>query len=180
MSKFTTRTEYFAALAVADPSIKHTATITVDSEQQVRKSFIAVSDDQSTLSSDMINCLHYPFVVQKGFTGSLTDSGGDLRNQYQNTLQFLTKAITSDQVPTKEQAIKNAKEQMMIILKKWLNRFYADMMEGCTGDFKKIDFASVRFFDVGPISDDFFGWELSFADDEPAHDIIDTDLNYFD
>jgi hypothetical protein len=179
MSKYITRTAYFLELAQRDPNIKHGVNETKEGETYPRKSFIQVATDQDSLSAEMINGLHVPFIVQKGFSGSLTDTNGDLRNQYQNTLQFLTKVITTDQVPTKEQAIKNAKEQMLIILKMWLNKFYADVDQGCTGDFRKIDFASVRFFDVGPISDDFFGWELSFSDDEPAHDVIDTVENYF-
>jgi hypothetical protein len=180
MSKYITRTAYFLQLAQRDPNIKHGVSETVEGETYQRNSFVEVASDQDSLNADMINGLHFPFVVQKGFSGSLTDGGGDIRNQYQNTLQFLTKAIPTDAVPTKEAAIKNAKEQMLIILKKWLNKFYAEVEQGCTGDFKKIDFATVRFFDVGPISDEFYGWELSFADDEPAHDVIDTDPDYFD
>lgn len=179
MSKYISRTAYFEALAVADPTIQHTATITVDGEAVVRNSFIQVSSDQDTLNADMINGLHYPFVVQAGFTAGLTDRDLDIRNQYQNRLQFLTKAVTSDGVPTKEAAIKNAKEQMYIILKKWLNKIHAEVREGCIGDIKKMDYASVRIADLGPISDDFYGWELSFADDEPAHDIVDEDEDYF-
>lgn len=179
MSKYITRTAFFEALAIADPTIQHTASITVEGEAQVRNSFIQVSADQDTLNADMINGLHYPFVVQAGFTGGLTDRDGDIRNQYQNRLHFLTKAVTTDAVPTKEQAIKNAKEQMYIILKKWLNRIYTDVREGCIIDIKKMDYASVRFNDVGPISDDFYGWELSFTDDEPAHDVVDEDADYF-
>lgn len=179
MSKYITRTAYFLQLAQMDPSIKHGVTETVEGETYQRNSFIEVASDQDTLSAEMINSLNFPFAVQKGFGGSLTDSGGDIRNQYQNTLQFLTKAITSDQVPTKEQAIKNAKEQMLIILKKWLNKLHADVLKGCTGDFKKIDFSTVRFYDIGPISDAFYGWELSFTDDEPANDVVDEDDEYF-
>lgn len=179
MSKYTSRTAYFLALAIADPFIQHTAAITIDAEAQVRNSFIEVATDQDTLNSDMINGLHYPFVVQAGFTASISDASGDIRNQYQNRLQFLTKAVTSDQVPTKEEAIKNAKELTINILNKWLNKIYADVSEGCTGDFKKIDFSSIRYFDIGPISDDFYGWELSFSDDEPAHNIVDTDTDYW-
>lgn len=178
-SKYTTRTAFFESLAVADPTIKHTTTIAVDGENQVRNSFIQVSSDQDTLNADMINGLHWPFVVQAGFTAGLTDRDGDIRNQYQNRLQFLTKAVTSDAVPTKEAAIKNAKEQMYVILKKWLNRIYADVRDGCIIDIKKMDYASVRIADLGPISDDFYGWELSFTDDEPAHDVVDEDEDYF-
>ena len=179
MTKYITRTAYLEALAIADPNIKHTATVAVDGENQVRKSFIQVSADQDGLNADMISGLHWPFVVQNGFSGSLTEREYDVRNQYQNRIQFLTKAVVSDAVPIKEQAIKNAKELCLFILKKWLNKFYADMELGCTGDIHKIDISSVRFSDVGPISDDFYGWELSFTDDEPAHDVIDADADYF-
>lgn len=179
MSKYSTRTAYFASLAIADPTIKHMYTSVVDGESQERNSFIEVSANQDTLNADMINGLHYPFVVQSGFTGGLSDRDGDIRNQYQNRLQFLTKAVTTDSVLTKEAAIKAAKNQMYIILKKWLNRIYADVREGCIIDIKKMDYSSVRFFDIGPISDDFYGWELSFTDDEPAHDVIDEDEDYF-
>ena len=180
-SKYITRINYFKQLAQWDPNIKHGWAETVDGETYNRNSFIETSSDQDSLNSNVFSGpFHYPFVVQKGFTGSLSGTGDDLRNQYQNTLQFLTKAVQSDQEPTKEQAIRNAKEQMLVVLKMWLNKLYADVQEGCTGDFKKIDFATVRFFDIGPISDEFYGWELSFSDDEPANDIIDTVLNYFD
>ncbi len=179
MTKYSTRIAYLESLAVLDPNIKHTAVIVVDGENQTRKSFIQVSADVDALNADMINGLHWPFVVQAGFTGALTDGNLDVRNQYQNRLQFLTKAITNDAVPTKEVAIKNAKELTLLILKKWINKMYADVYNGCTGDFKKIDFASVRYSDLGPVSDDFYGWELSFSDDEPAHDVIDEDDEYF-
>lgn len=179
MSKYTSRTDYFKSLAIADPYIQHTATVSVDGEPQVRKSFIEVSSDQDALNSSMINTLHFPFVVQSGFSGGLTESNMDIRNQYQNRLQFLTKAVISDAVPTNEQAIKNAKDLMYVICKKWLNKIYSDVTEGCIGDIKKMDYSSVRFSDIGPISDGFYGWELSFTDDEPAHDVIDTDEEYF-
>ena len=61
----------------------------------------------------------------------------------------------------------------------WLNKIHAEVREGCIGDIKKMDYASVRIADLGPISDDFYGWELSFSDDEPAHDIVDEDEDYF-
>lgn len=179
MTKYITRTAYFETLAIKDPLIKHTANVSVEGESQVRNSFIQISADQDGLNSDMISGLHWPFVIQSGFTGSVTERNFDIRNQYQNRLQFLTKVVITDAIPTKAQAIKNAKEQCLFILKKWLNRIYSDIEKGCAGDIRKIELSSVIFYDLGPISDDFYGWQLSFADDEPANDVIDADDEYF-
>lgn len=181
MSIYKTRKEYFSALAVADPNIKHTAAYTdTDGVAHVRNSFIELSAEQDALSADMINGLSYPFVVQAGFTGGLTDRDDDIRNRFYNKLQFLTKIITTDEQPSKQAAIDDAKDLTYQIMKAWLNKMRNDVAyDSCNTTFKKIDFNTVSWQDLGPVSDQFYGWELSFTDDMPAHDVIDYNVAYW-
>lgn len=179
MSKFTSRTDYFKALAIADPHIQHEAVINVDGESQTRKSFVQVAADQDTLNADTVNGLNYPFFAQIGFNGSLSDRDGDIRNRYSNRIQFLTKATPTDASPLMEDAIKAAKELTYSIMKHWLNRMMYDNQNDCPAEFVRIEFNGISWIDIGPIADNFYGWEVSFTDDEPAKDVIDYQPAYW-
>jgi len=179
MSKYTTRTTYFKNLAIADPNIQHTASITVDGEAQTRKSFIQVAADQDTLNADTVNQLHSPFVVQIGFNGAISDRDGDIRNRNSNRLQFLAKASPSDSNPLMEDAILDAKDLTYDIMKHWLNKMMYDSQNDCPSEFRRIEFNGISWQDIGPIADGFFGWELTFTDDEPAHDVTDYEQAYW-
>jgi hypothetical protein len=179
MSKYSSRTNYFKALAIADPHIQHTASITVDGEAQTRNSFIQVAADQDTLNADTVNSLHYPFFVQIGFNGGLSDRDGDIRNRNSNRVQFLTKAAPTDASPLMEDAIQAAKDLTYTIMKAWLNKMMYDSQNDCPAEFKRIEFNGISWQDIGPILDNFYGWELTFTDDDPAHDVTDYQPDYW-
>jgi len=180
MTIFTARTNYFKALAIADPHVQHTAAFTIDGDATTRMSFIEISAEQDALNAAVCNKLQYPFVVQCGFTGGLTDRDGDIRNRYYNQLQFLTKAAVTDELPEMQDAILAAKEQTYLIMKAWLNKLFYDMENNsCEVPLKRIDANGISWKEMGPVADNFFGWELSFTDDEPALDVIDFDNAYW-
>lgn len=171
MNKYTARKNYFKALAISHAIIQHEATITEEGETRARVSFIQVAAEQDSLSANMINGLDLPVLVQMGFSGGLADRDGDIRNRYQNRIQILDKAVVSDTYPTIEEATDQVYAKTYDILKQILSKMYHDMEYGCPAPFK-LDFNGFAWNMVGPILDNFYGWELSFSDDEHANDIL--------
>jgi hypothetical protein len=174
MTKYTTRKNYFYQLAQIDPALYHGSDITEDGVVRDKKTFIQVADEQDSLNAGVVNRLDFPFVAQIGFNGSLTEPSGNIRTRYQNRLQFLSKAITDDTNIVLEYAKDAAYELTYQIMQNWIQRFYFDMGNLCPCPFK-LDFNSFSWVMIGPIADQFYGWELQFSDDEPNNEILNGD-----
>jgi hypothetical protein len=176
-NKYTARRNYFLELAGNDSSLLNNWDITEDGITRKRKSFIQVSADVDSLNAGVINGLDFPFVIQSAFSGSLSDQNGDIRNRYQNRLQFLTKGFSQAGLVELEDAIHYAYDITYSIMKKWMARFYDDQQTLCPCPFN-LDFSSFSWAMIGPIADQFYGWELQFSDDERAEDIINGSVGF--
>jgi hypothetical protein len=105
--------------------------------------------------------------------GKLNDKGGSIRRQWNNVLWFLHKDKEGVSESAKKVNAYDVSEQAMnqVISKMWNQ--YED--EGSCGPFKDLDINAFSFEMTGRVSDDLYGWRLSFPDEGSASDITTFD-----
>lgn len=179
MSKYLTRVEYFEAMSVSDPNIRHTANYTEDGETKVRKSFVREAMNEDGLPASIISSINFPACVFTDFKMAYNDNVGEINERIPVRLIFLHRVLVTDNQPITSIAAEQAKDHALMIATKWLSKIYHDLEEGISDVLRGIDINSVSIDEYPTPGENIYGWQLSFSTQRVAADIIDFDSDYW-
>lgn len=166
MSAYLDYINYFAGIAKLDPFIRHDQLIAGTNDK--RNSFFSVSDPDELDAADF-NYIHYPFVAQAAFSGTMKDTG-NYQIMIHHELRFYTKALSDNY---QQPAIESAYDLTYEIMQQWLNLFLKQSYgQGSCGPIHTIDIDSIRFTKLEQLADLFFGWSLSFIEHRPVNKFL--------
>lgn len=176
MAIYTTRISYFESLCYQHQLVRHGHTENdADGNPVERRGFIDVDDPMEELSSAVQNLLHYPCVVQVGFSGKLKYNEGSAQDNLTHTLYFLQKTPPREagNFPAQLKAAYNTAERVM---RDFASKMWDEWVEnGNCGALGNIDLDTFTYEKLEYIADTAVGWKLTFGESPLADDIIDFD-----
>lgn len=170
MGAFNTRIEYFEGLASENKLIGNGQPVSEGSEE-LRISFISIEDEEG-LAAAVANSIHFPCVVMLDLSGRFLDKESSIRREWNNVLWFLHNGTGETESEQKKSSYDTAETAMNEFISKMFDQMQED---GTCGPFKFLDMNRFSFQMTGRISDNLFGWKLSFSDENSASDITNFD-----
>ncbi len=160
----TDKAAYLKSLAEKNKAIAH--------NDATHQAFITIEEEEA-LGAAISKGLHFPCLVMVDATGRLSDKGGRIRTVWQNSVYFLARVNTHATELQNKQAAYEAAETIM---REFISFFYNEIEEeGSCGPFADIDLNTFRWRKTGKVSDNAYGFALTFSDEYKATDITNFD-----
>lgn len=170
MSLYTSRTDYFLALAQHDPVLRHLV--------GGRVSFFATDED--TVLSAVKEKVELMFAWYDGFRVGAIDTEGSLNRGLHHSVKFYGKVIIDEGHLDVHTAKEKAYADTFDMSEHWMKRILSDGYDdGLNKTFHKIDTGSVMVSKLPMFADMFVGWILTFSELRIDEDLSIPEAGYW-
>lgn len=165
MGLFKTKEDYLKNLCINHPDVAHTKLV----DGIPRNSFFRINNDEELIAAT-ISHIDYPAVANVSLRGRITDKDNalvDIRHLFSNSWMFLQHV--SQVALGVSDAVQECYDQTFMIMEDFIKAMKDDFeTNGHCGVFENFDLNKINYVMIGPISQNEYGWQLFFDDQQKA------------